>query len=97
MNYQLIAKVNGSIRVLKTFAGVQIWMKGIVVEGASLSCAACGKKIGVRVFFTPMAGEALPNSTERIHATCMGKLELLPMVANTFVIEEEHQNGKQHE
>ena len=59
MNYQLITKVNRSIRVLKTPAGAQIWMKGKQVEGASTACAACGKKIGVKLFFTPMAGEAL--------------------------------------
>lgn len=94
--YQLITKVNRSIRVLKTPHGVQIWMKGKQVDGASDTCAACGKKIGSRPFFVPMAGETLPNPTERIHAACMGRLALLPMAANTFVIEEEKSNGKQH-
>lgn len=95
MKYQLITKVNRTIRVLQTPAGVQIWMKGKQVKGAGATCAACNKEIGVKPFFAPIAGEALPNPTERIHVSCMRKLELLPMITNTLLSEEENRNGRQ--
>lgn len=92
MDYQLIQKVNRNICVLKTPAGVQIWMKGKQITGASSNCVVCGKKIGKRPFFVPMAGESLPNPTERTHALCMDRLQLLPMQANTLLQEEGNHN-----
>jgi hypothetical protein len=94
MNYQLIAKVKRSIKVLKTPAGVQIWMKDKLFLGASPVCFVCGTHIGEKPFFAPAAGETIPNMTDRIHAACMVKLALLPMIANTLDEEEENRNGK---
>ncbi len=95
MDYQLIAKVNGSIRVLKTPLGVQIWMKGKQIVGTDEKCAVCSDDIGERPFFVPMAGEQLTNAKERIHAACIRKLPLLPMIPNIYAIEEGKPNGEQ--
>jgi hypothetical protein len=94
MKYLLISKINRTTRVMMTPYGVQIWMKGKQIQGASETCVACGKGIASKPFYVPMAGQELPNPTERIHATCMNKLELLPMTTNPFIVAEEPHNGE---
>jgi hypothetical protein len=89
LDLKLISKVNGSTKVLMTPAGVQIWVKGQRILGADEVCAICRKKIGKRPFFVPMAGIEIPAPTERVHGSCMNKLELLPMKINPLIEVEE--------